>query len=185
MQTSFIAPGDLKDAAKELKRRVARPAAIAARFVDHAGSGEDPARVASALTAEMAKPAGGPAEEAATWVRVFLQHVPDALEWKMGIAWELRTRASCECAAREGTRPHSARFPPDGLRALSSSKGAHEQGTAATIGRLRCRECRATFTYTSTSNYTSVSRETKASREKPAPAVQKAASAKRRTRNSK
>jgi hypothetical protein len=90
-QTSAIFLTELEHAAEILKPFLADPIATAERLVEHAESGEDPARVARALTEALEGPARGPAEEAATWIRVFMKNVPDADRLAMGIAWELRT----------------------------------------------------------------------------------------------
>jgi hypothetical protein len=90
-QTSAIFLTELESAAEMLKPFLAEPVATAERFIEHAESGEDPTRVARALTEALEGPARGPAEEAASWIRVFMQSVPDALRLAMGIAWELRT----------------------------------------------------------------------------------------------
>lgn len=140
VETSLICADDVGDAAEMLKPFVSKPTTFAKRLIEHAKSGEDPARVAGALKKEVTSPAGGPAEEAATYVRLFREHVPTALKFRMGIAWELRNPASCECAVYEGTSPGNPRFPPWLFRTLET----HKSG-----GRVACKTCRARFTYES------------------------------------
>ena len=154
--TFLIAADDVESAAKELEAHVAKPKATAKRLVEHAKSDEDLARVAGALKKVPAGKARGPAEEAAAYVRIFLEHVPDALRWKkgiawgkMGIAWELRTPARCECAVWVGTRPSPVTFEKWLFRSLSrtTKKGVVE-------GRLACKKCKAKLAYTATANQT-------------------------------
>ena len=90
-ETSCIFHSDLEDGAALLTPHLAEPLVLAKQLIEYASSGEDPARVARALDVELEEPAAGPAEEAATYIRVFRAFVPDALKFHTSIAWELRT----------------------------------------------------------------------------------------------
>jgi hypothetical protein len=145
VETSLICADDLEHAARLLKPHVAKPKALAQRLVEYAQSDEDPARVARALAKETKEPAAGQAEEAAAYVRIFLGHVKWARGFGMGIAWELRTAAACECAVQEGTTP--------GKRVLP--KWLFETRDAS----LRCKKCGAIFAYEATRDSTTVTRQ--------------------------
>lgn len=151
-ETSCIFYSDLEERAALLAPHVAEPNVLAARLVDHAQSGEDPKRVARALVEKMTEPAGGPAEEAATYVRVFFEHLPYALKFLMGIAWELRTPAPCGCAAWDGrTLGNITAFPRSQFETLA--------GATESSGRLRCVKCDSTFSFVSTGTYATLTRE--------------------------
>lgn len=157
VDTFFLPPEELEDAKKILARHVARPAALASRLIAHlgaAGSTDDPHRVASALVKESRKPALGPAEEAASWVRAVLELAPTAIELRLGLAWELWTPAKCYCATIDDELPgkvdfERGRYPVEYQRLTSSPKG----------GRVRCKKCRSTFAYSYGPLSTLVTRE--------------------------
>jgi len=90
VSTSCIFHADLAERAAMLEAHAKDPRALAARLVEYARSGEDPARVARAITDASDEPARGPAEEGASYVRMFLAEAPHAVRWHMGIAWEVR-----------------------------------------------------------------------------------------------
>jgi hypothetical protein len=158
VQTYFIAPPDVKSAARALSRHAAKAEAFATRVIEHASSGEDPKRVAAALTEESKTEARGPAEEAAAYVRIFLAHHETAVKFKHGIAWELRTPAKCRCQADEGTSPGSKRLDDFFYRTLKPSAAGE---------RVQCRECKTKFVVTRDRLSTTVTRETE---ERRAPA---------------
>lgn len=83
VETFFIAPDDVGSAAHTLSRHTANADKLAAHLIEYAKSGEDPKRVAAALSEESTAPA---------------------------CAWELRTPAKCQCATHEGTSPGKKRF---------------------------------------------------------------------------
>jgi hypothetical protein len=150
--TAAIFPPDVQAAAEMLRPHLRDPLALATRFIAHAESGEDPARVARALTEAITDPARGPAEEAATYVRVFLENVPAALELRMCIAWEIRTPASCACSVWEGpTMGRYIPFPPRGFERL--------EGGGKYFGSMRCARCGATFEFKVSADYAEVTRE--------------------------
>jgi hypothetical protein len=152
-KTAAIFNTELKDAAEMLRPHLADRLALAQRFIEHAESGEDPARVARAFGEALTDPARGPAEEAATYVRLFLEKVPAALERQMGIAWEIRTPAACPCAVWEGhTMGRYIPFPPRKFERL--------EGGGKYFGRMRCARCGATFEFKVSANYAEVMRET-------------------------
>lgn len=152
-QTSAIFSTEVASAAALLEPHLRDPLALAARFVEHAGSGEDAARVAQALVAPPPGPARGPAEEAASYVRAFLSSVPTALELRWAIVWELRTPAPCACAEWEGpTLGRYLAFPPRGFERLD--------GGGKYFGRMRCRRCGATFSFAVSADYAEATRET-------------------------
>lgn len=152
--TCCIFPGDVAGAARMLEPWIAVPLALAQRLIDYARSSEDPARVARALHEAPSDPAEGPAEEAATWVRVFMEHVPLAVERDMGIAWELRTPASCRCAVWEGqTLGRYIEFTGGDDFEILPGGGKY-------YGRMRCVRCSATFGFAISANHAEVTRET-------------------------
>lgn len=165
VDTFFLPPEEIKDAKKILARRVARPAALASRLMAHLGaasSTDDPDRVACALVEESKRPALGPAEEAASWVRAFLKLASTAIEFRLGMAWELWTPAKCYCATIEDELPGKVDFkrglhPAEYQTLVSSPKG----------GRIRCKKCRSTFAYSFGPLSTLVTREVR-SRKKTA-----------------
>jgi hypothetical protein len=145
-KTAAIFATDVEDAAELLRPHLADPHALAKRFIEYAASGEDPARVARAFVEEMKDPARGPAEEAAAYVRLFLEYVPVARQLEMAIAWEIRTPATCACAVWEGhTLGQSVQLR--GLEKLDD-------------GRMRCRRCGGTFQLATFPNYVELTRET-------------------------
>lgn len=151
-ETSAIFYTEVAAAAELLRPHLQDPRALAERFIAHAESGEDPERVARAFAAPMTDPARGPAQEAATYVRLFLEKVPAALELHMGIAWEIRTPSSCKCAVWEGqTLGRYIPFPPRGFEKL--------EGGGKYYGRMRCARCAATFGFEVSADYAEVKRE--------------------------
>lgn len=107
--------------------------------------------MAKALYEPLSSPAEGPAEEAMAWVRVFMKHVPLAVERDMSIAWELRTPASCRCAVWEGqTLGRYIKFSPDDFEILP--------GGGKYYGRMRCTRCSATFAFEIYADYAEVTR---------------------------
>lgn len=159
VDTYFLPPEEVKGATKLLARQVAKPAALASRLIAYLGaeaSKDDPKRVASALVDEPKPPALGPAEEAASWIRAFRLLAPTAIEFRLGMAWELRTPSRCYCAAIEDELPGKVDFKR-GPRSFEYQTLA----SSTTGGRVRCKKCRATFAYTYGPLSTVVTREAK------------------------
>lgn len=130
-ETSCIFSSDLERGAALLSPHVAAPNVLAARLIAHARSGEDPKRVARALVEAMAEPAGGPAEEAAAYVRVFFEHLPHALKFGMGIAWESRTPAPRATPTPEPPAPPP---PLPALAGFAEEVARLVGGTAVPLG---------------------------------------------------
>ncbi len=152
-ETAAIFPTELQGAAELLAPHLEDPLGLAARFIAYAESGEDPARVARALREPATDPARGPAEEAATYVRAFLENVPAALELHMCLAWEVRTPASCPCSMWEGqTMGRYIPFPPRGFEKL--------EGGGKYFGSMRCVQCGATFEFEVSADCAEVTRVT-------------------------